>query len=59
MFKNGQFTEVFVSGLTFITVFVTVGWTASVGVPIFSLDDFPDWAIPNNQSLASNFRKCL
>ncbi|XP_023349618.1 solute carrier family 13 member 5 isoform X3 [Eurytemora carolleeae] len=46
-------------GLTFITVFVTVGWTASVGIPIFSLDDFPDWAIPNNQSLASNFRKCL
>ena len=51
-------TNYIISGLTFITVFATVGWTASVGVPIFSLDEFPDWALPNNQSVAANFRKC-
>jgi hypothetical protein len=46
------FISVPYAGITMLTMLATIGWSATVGIPIFSLDEYPDWAPSTNVSLS-------
>ena len=48
------------AGLTVVTMFTTIASVATIGVPVFSTDTFPDWAQAlNNTDTSSAASRCL